>query len=359
MKKRNIKHSLFAFLLIALTVGCEEQDPLKNAEIIYVTEAITEPTTWYEGNIYIVDQSGSIFVEALLTIEPNVIVKFLDGANIHVREGGVIIANGTSEKPIIFTSPYDDLHGGDNTGNGPTQPAPGDWRNIEFRSVSGSVLSFCQFYYGGGNDHSTIKVYDNSTIDINNCVFAYNLGGGRDYVGVVYMNRANPDCEITYNTFFNNVLPMSINANMNIDNSNTFFDPENPETGNVMNGIFTDTQLLENHNAYWAETEVPFVLADDFGLQIRSTASLTLADNVVLKIIDDIDLTANPVNGIINSQGTGVYYTSFHDDSKKGDTNGNGSITSPAEGDWKGIKIETSPTTYADWSNILYDEIHE
>jgi len=360
MKKTNVKNSLFAFLLMALVVGCDKKDPEPVNQVIYISDNITEPTTWFEGNVYIVDQSGSIFVDALLIIEPNVIVKCLDRANIHVRDGGVINAIGTPEKPIIFTSAYDDMHGGDNTENGLTLPAPGDWRNLEFRSVSGSVLSFCHFYFGGGNAPYTIKVYDNSTIDINNCVFAHNLGGeyGGDYLGVVNMDHANPECAITNNIFFDNIIPLSINAEISLDNSNMFSDPQDPETGNLMNGIFTNSSLLENQNVSWSETEVAFVLADDFGLQIRSTASLTLAENVVLKIIDDIDLTANPVNGIINAEATGVYYTSFHDDAMRGDTNGNGSLTSPADGDWKGIKIETSPNTYASWPNILYDEIH-
>jgi hypothetical protein len=92
MKKTNIKHSLFAFLLMALLLGCEEKDPELVNQVINVSDNITEPTTWYEGNVYIVDQNGSIFVDALLIIEPNVIVKCLDRANIHVRDGGVINA---------------------------------------------------------------------------------------------------------------------------------------------------------------------------------------------------------------------------------------------------------------------------
>jgi len=360
MKRMTFRSYLIISLLLPLLFGCEEEDEIPVNDVIYVTDNITAPTTWHEGNIYIVDKNGSIFVDALLTIQSNVIVKCLDRANIHVREGGVINAIGTPDKPIIFTSSYDDLHGGDNTGNGPTLPSAGDWRNLEFRGVSGSVLSFCHFYYGGGNVPYTLHVYDNSTIDINNCVFAHNLGGeiGSYYVGVVNMNFANAECAFTNNTFYSNILPLSINAEISIDNSNMFSDPKNPEVGNLMNGIFTNTTLLENHNVSWSETEVAFVLIDDFGLQIRSTASLTLADNVVLKIIDDIDLTDNPENGIINKDAPGVYFTSFHDDSKKGDTNGNGSITSPVDGDWVGVKTATSPITYAVWANILYDDLH-
>lgn len=39
------------------------------------------------------------------------------------------------------------------------------------------------------------------------------------------------------------------------------------------------------------------------------------------------------------TQGTNDQFTSVKDDSRGGDTNGDGSITAPANGDWLGIQI--------------------
>lgn len=348
--------SLFAFLLIVILLGCEEQNPKPESGVIYVTEEITTPTTWFEGNIYVIDYNGDFSISALLTIEPNVIVKSLrQKQNIVVSGGGVVIAKGTPEKPIIFTSQYDDIHGGDIIGNGLTAPAPGDWGRFYFKSVSGSEFSYCHFYYGGSLAYSTIKA-DYSTIDINNCVFAYNMGGYiLQYIGVVDLDLANSDCNITNNVFYANELPLTINANISIDNSNTFYDPENPEIGNKMNGIFTNTQVIDE-NVSWLENEVPFVIANNSELRIESNGSLTLGDGAVIKIVMDtcINLVNNP-EGIINYNGAGVYFTSFSDDSLLGDTNGDNSSLAPAAGDWQGIRIALNPPTYADWLNILYD----
>lgn len=363
MRRLNVKHLLFLGLCMPFFIGCETDDPDPGPgenHIIFVTEAITTPTTWYEGNIYIVDINGDFRIEALLTIEQDVIVKNLDNnGRILVHEGGAIQAIGTADKPIIFTSQFDDMHGGDNTGDGPTLPAPEDWGNIELTEVSGSVFSHCHFFYGGGRLYTTIDVV-RSTVDINNCLFAYNVGGEHtEFMGVVHLDNAFQGTSFTNNILYSNVLPLTINAELSMDDSNQFSDPDHPETGNVMNGIFTNSYAVTG-DVIWSETEVPFVVANDFHLTIEDTGSLTLADNVVLKITGgtNIDLDYRD-NAITNYDGPGVYFTSFLDDSLKGDTNGDGSSTSPTDGNWEGIITTHTPITYAAWSNILYDEIHD
>ncbi len=358
MKKTTNKLSFLALFLIPFITACEE-DPLLEGNVIFVTEHITSPTTWMEGNVYIVDINGDFRIEALLTIEPSVIVKFLkENQRAVVSGAGAIMANGTSEEPIIFTSPKDDLYGGDNNDDGTTAPAPGDWGKIELKEASSSVFSYCHFYYGGGLILPTIEVI-RSIVYIDNCVFANNLGGkhASDYKGVVDLDLADPGSSLTNNFFVNNVLPITINANISIDNSNIFYDPENPEIGNLMNGIFTNSQVIDV-DVSWFETEVPFVLADENEMRIESDGSLTVADGCVVKIVVGtcINLVNNPEAGLINGQGAEVYFTSFYDDELLGDTDGDGSSIMPNEGDWKGIRIALNPLTYADWSNILYDE---
>jgi hypothetical protein len=362
MKKLNLISFVTLVLLIVFLSACEEQGPDggDDSGVIYVTEHITSPTVWTEGNIYLVDINGDFKIESLLTIEPNVIVKFLrDNHRIIVGSNGIIEAIGLLDKPIIFTSPLDDAHGGDNNGDGPSTPAPGDWGNFEFKDAGGSTFSFCQFYYGGGAVLSTVDVI-RSTIDINSCVFAYNLGGElMDFVGVVDLELANLDCNLNLNTFYSNILPLTINSNMSLDGSNVFFDPMHPETGNAMNGIFTNNYTIDD-DVSWIETEVPFVVANGSELRIESSGSLTLADNAVVKIVDGscINLVNNP-SGIINGEGPGVFFTSFYDDDHLGDTDGLGSSVVPGVGDWQGIRLNISPLTYADWPNILYDETHQ
>ncbi len=88
-----------------------------NAQV-NVTDDITANTTWTADNEYTLD--GLIFVDAgaTLTIEPGTVIKGLlntnittgDGASaLVVRRGAQIMAMGSAEEPIIFTSELDDV----------------------------------------------------------------------------------------------------------------------------------------------------------------------------------------------------------------------------------------------------------
>jgi hypothetical protein len=75
-----------------------------------------ETVNWTAGNIYMLD--GMVFVEsgATLTIEAGTVIKAEDGSGnnasgLVICQGGKIYAEGTAEKPIIFTAKLDDLSG--------------------------------------------------------------------------------------------------------------------------------------------------------------------------------------------------------------------------------------------------------
>jgi hypothetical protein len=80
-----------------------------------------------------------------LTIEPGVTIAFEESAGTGIIVGssdarqGVLVAEGTADAPILFTS-------------GTDAPAAGDWMGIVFRYVplSGNHISFAQLEYAGG-----------------------------------------------------------------------------------------------------------------------------------------------------------------------------------------------------------------
>lgn len=335
--------------------GCDkETDPDNNCNIVYIYQKLTSNTVFEEGNVYIIDINGDWVIESTLTIEPGVVVKSLKSYQKWlVRDDGKVLANGTPEKPIIFTSQYDNDHGCDNSGDG-TAPKAKDWGQFTFLQVEGSVFNNCHFYYGGGVLRSTIEI-DKSTVDVTNCVFAYNYGGDHyGYKGVLNLNKANLDCVIQNNIFYGNEVPVSMDADFSLDDSNIFHNPANLSETNLINGIFTDSYTIDV-DVVWQETEVAFVVANGSGLRIEDGVTLTLGNEVVLKITENskIDLVDNP-GKIINYNGQGVYFTSFLDDTLKGDTNGDGAQTSPSTGDWQGVIIDHGPITYASWPNIRY-----
>ena len=90
------------------------EDMNKEAVNVTVTENITENTTWTNDNVYIL--GGRIAVEsgATLTIEPGTVIKGESGTGasataLLVARGGKLMAEGTAEAPIIFTSVGDDI----------------------------------------------------------------------------------------------------------------------------------------------------------------------------------------------------------------------------------------------------------
>ncbi|HDR67742.1 MAG TPA: hypothetical protein ENN61_01700 [Bacteroidaceae bacterium] len=145
-------------------------------------------------------------------------------------------------------------------------------------------------------------------------------------------------------------------AEMNIDDSQIFHDPDDPLVTNKYNGIFVETiDEINEANVIWGETEVAFVI-DDNDWWINTGASLRLQNNVVLKFKPGsaLLLSEGP-STLINHDGAGVFFTSYKDDSKKGDTNGDGNATTPHQGDWYGIYDDNASVMLA-WPNILFSE---
>ncbi|WP_159469305.1 T9SS C-terminal target domain-containing protein [Dyadobacter sp. 3J3] len=110
---------LFSLLMIGLVmvgfVACnnddDDTDPIPPVVVVpgalnTVTGSITSNTTWKATDQYLI--SGFVYVEAgaTLTIEPGTIIKgdkATKGA-LFIKPGAKIIAVGTADKPIVFTS---------------------------------------------------------------------------------------------------------------------------------------------------------------------------------------------------------------------------------------------------------------
>ncbi|MEJ6731890.1 MAG: hypothetical protein QNK90_07400 [Opitutaceae bacterium] len=101
--------SLLALALAGATASLPAAD-------VNVSGSITSNTTWTADNIY--NLSGYVFVAggSTLTIEPGTVVKGAvstgaGAAALVVTAGSKIMAEGTADKPIIFTSALDNLDG--------------------------------------------------------------------------------------------------------------------------------------------------------------------------------------------------------------------------------------------------------
>jgi alpha-tubulin suppressor-like RCC1 family protein len=111
----------------------------------YVTVSgyITTNTTWTSDNTYYV--SGIVFVcpGVELTIAPGTVVKFGDDASLSSGSGR-IIACGTSDAYIIFTSKHDNTVGEIISGSS-GNPAVSDWMGFDIHDAS--RVEFCKISY--------------------------------------------------------------------------------------------------------------------------------------------------------------------------------------------------------------------
>ncbi|MFN8288032.1 MAG: hypothetical protein U0V74_14845 [Chitinophagales bacterium] len=356
-------------LMLLTQYACKKDDtnpPTTTCDTVWVRNDIVSATTWQANKVYIIDAGTTLNIQAQLTIEPGCIIKFASWYGINVNGSGKINATGTSTAPIIFTSIKDDSYCGDTNGDGTTTAAAkGDWGGIQIENgVTGNSFVYCKFFYAGANDpnggylHTVIEDNANgSTYD--HCTFAHTSSPASvttgDY-GALRLYGTGTAYVCTNNIFYDNGIPVFVlyaDAVSNIDNSNIFHDPANVNTVNKFQCIkVTDMGTAISGSAEYKVNTIPYFM-DVNNLTIASTGSLTIADNAVLKF-DGSSITYYNTSVLNNVNGSSVRLTSLNDDTL-GDSNGDGSATSPANGDWVGVYLSDITGTWQTWSNIYYD----
>jgi len=91
----------------------------------------------------------------------------------------------------------------------------------------------------------------------------------------------------------------------------------------------------------WTKTGSPYVVGGDLSVNPNALGSLTIERGVVVKFSPGSSLIVGE-HVVLNVEGTKeepVFFTSLKDDSVSGDTNGDGSATSPVPGDWSFVEF--------------------
>lgn len=94
-------------------------------------------------------------VDARLRVDPGIIVK-LEGARIEATFGSQFIAEGTANRPVIFTSSLDDRFGAGGTFDTPSDgdsvlPQPADWGGIYVGQGAAASIDHALLTFGGGD----------------------------------------------------------------------------------------------------------------------------------------------------------------------------------------------------------------
>ena len=105
--------------------------------------------TWENGGDLQIINGLTVGAGSTFNMGPGTIVKS-EGTDLSVR--GTLLAPGTPDRPVAFTSLRDDSIGGDTNGDGgATQPAPANWNGITFGGGSHGQITWATISYGGGN----------------------------------------------------------------------------------------------------------------------------------------------------------------------------------------------------------------
>ena len=330
----------------ALTLAC----PRGARAATNVGGTMSVDTTWTAaGSPDVLTSNVSVAANVTLTLQPGVIVKALN-TGLSIADTGRLIAQGTASEPIVFTSLKDDSIGGDTNGDGSaTTAAPGDWGytysggGISFQGGSAaSPLSLLDYVtiryaryglYANGLEagiaiaHSTVTQNLNHGLELDSIVGAAVTDSTLSNNGTgVYSGGSS--IQMTGNTLTQNTTAVSASAMSQLTISG------NTVSDNGLNGVdVTSTQVTADWT--WKRTDLPYVLRSGIGVTVANGATLTLEPGVVVKGLT-YGLAVTDTGRLI-AQGTAsepIVFTSLKDDSIGGDTNGDGTATTAAPGDW-------------------------
>jgi hypothetical protein len=209
----------------------------------------TAPYT-IDGTLYIQKDGG-----AELKIEAGNTIQFTSDGKIEVGNDGygTLIANGTEELPILFTSSS-------------TQKQPGQWHYIDFYSgaTNTSILNHCIIEAGGGyaSYYGTV-ILENSNITITNTEIRLSEGYGISLHDNAFFKEFTgnsiKDCE-------NYELSIEANAVHTIGTNNTW--DEDGLGIKIYEGYYTQSDET------WLAQSAPFVA--DCNIYVKSTSGSIL-----------------------------------------------------------------------------------
>ena len=333
---------------------------------------------------YIIKDGVTVNSGVTLTIEPGVVIKFWDGES-YLIAVGEIKALGSANDKIVFTSFKDDEYGGDlNADAASTTPAALDWRTIEIQGP-GTEFDYAVIRYGGKwysgitFGRTNLKVI-NTSVSIKNSIIEeagiYGLwldGASGTVEGNTIKNNKNDNAAagiyltggsaaITSNTFDTNKVGLKIepdgsnNPNASSAVNNTFTSNQNEAinlvrsyptfsgnsaSSNGINGIVAEGNQNQD---YTFVANLPYVI--NVSYTVNSGKTLTINSGTVVKFKDNQSSLA--VDGKILANGTSaskIVFTSLKDDVHGGDTNNDGSTSSPQAGDWVSVQFNSGAAT--------------
>lgn len=170
-------------LVIAVLVSLYWAGTSAASTVIPGSTHITTNTEWTTaGSPYVITNYLTVNSGVTLTVDPGVVVKFEQSNFGEIDVDGSLVADGTSEAPITFTSYADDSVGGDTNGDGSSSGSPGDWYSILFLGSGTGDLDHVNVTYGGWGSpayaYGAVQTQDSASLTVNHSLFTQNEAAG-------------------------------------------------------------------------------------------------------------------------------------------------------------------------------------
>ncbi|GET22931.1 right-handed parallel beta-helix repeat-containing protein [Prolixibacter denitrificans] len=295
---------------------------LEHAGDINTDEVWEEGTHLVTSNVYLNN--------ATLTIMPGATVKFKKGTSLIIgqsSENSALIANGTSDKPIAFTS-------------NASLPSPGDWDLINFKdgTMTSSSMKYCEVSYGGGYSSSSAMInIENTSLVIENCRFSHSSSSGFNIDGdgffQSFVNNEINDCD----GFAIHLFPNAVNS---IGTGNSI-------SSDLSIGIKEGYYTMDN--SAWLNQSVPYIIEGDVYVGSTTGAALNISPGVILKLKENASILVaygSSKTGTLTAEGTTsepILFTSA-------------AVANETPGSWDriGFYDGTSPNTSLKYCTIEY-----
>jgi len=240
-------------------------------EYIEHSGEITSDETWYEG-LHVITGNLTI-TSATLTIEPGAVVHFNAGTEMRVgysssSTGATLLANGTAEKPILFTS-------------GTATKSAGDWDFMGFYAGASNLnsLKYCTVEYGGGYSNTYGMIYiDESAVSIENCNIRHS-----EFQGVVAASEG------FFSSFQDNVLSDNGLSDVQVfaNHAHTIGTGNDFQTDK---GIAVRGDNIESAAVTWLKQNTPYILMQNVNVGSATGSVLTLEPGVVVALGSSVEM---------------------------------------------------------------------
>lgn len=263
----------------------------------------------------------------VLTVSPGAVVKFNawtedDPALGSMAIYGALIAKGTAENKIYFTSERDDSVGGDTNGDGEaTLAEQNDWDALRFYDSSkGSQLEYVDIKYAysaielNAND---LNVANSSISFSENAVYSY--GGDLSVAQNVFSDISNygiyterGKLVLKDNNFNNNYQPLYIDFKTELENSGNSVS-DNVYNGVILYGDAENSGRLVFDSDKILRKDIPYVILES--VEINEDAALTIEKGTIIKLFGEN--TRIDVFGKLIAEGSAeekIIFTSLSDD---------------------------------------------